>query len=251
MSGERIRSVLAAPVRLCAAVAVALLVVAGSSAVAAPEAAAYSWTRQLQEGDSGEDVEELQIRVAGWAADGASKTNVAVDGQFGPGTLAAVSRFQSAYGLSASGVADSATQDALNALEDSDGSTAHFDFAEFASKDGAGFGSGNVDASTVQENVRRLMYKLEAVRTKAGDAAITVNSGFRSLAHNESVGGVPNSQHTYGIAADVVISGHGVGDTIGHAQTSGFSGIIRYDTFTHVDSRAEYDYGATSWYWSI
>lgn len=234
-----------------AAVAMALLVLAGTSVLNAPQAAAYEWSRELKEGDSGDDVRELQIRVAGWAADSAEKTNVAVDGQFGAGTKAALLRFQSAYGLSSSGVVDAATQEQLNALEDSDGSTAHFDFAEFHSKDGAGFSGGNIGATAVQENVRRLMYKLEAVRTKAGDAAITVNSGFRSLAHNESVGGAANSQHTYGIAADIVISGHGVSDTIGYAQTSGFSGIIRYDTFTHVDSRAEYEYGAKTWYWDI
>ncbi|GAA2779710.1 D-Ala-D-Ala carboxypeptidase family metallohydrolase [Saccharopolyspora taberi] len=237
--------------RLVAVLAMALLVLTGVSSVTAPEAAAYEWSRELREGDSGADVRELQIRVAGWAADSAEKTHVAVDGQFGPGTKAAVIRFQNAYGLTASGVVDGPTQDALNALEDADGSTAHFDFAEFQSKDGAGFSGGNVDQAAVKENVRRLMYKLEAVRRKAGDSAITVNSGFRSKAHNESVGGAPNSQHTYGIAADIVISGRSVSQTIGYAQTSGFSGIIRYDSFTHVDSRVEYDYGANTWYWQV
>ncbi|GAA4611504.1 D-Ala-D-Ala carboxypeptidase family metallohydrolase [Saccharopolyspora hordei] len=239
------------PWRLVAALAMAVLVFSGVSATSAPEAAAYEWSRELREGDSGDDVTELQIRVAGWAADSAEQTSVAVDGQFGPGTKAAVMRFQKAYGLEATGVVDSTTQEALNALEDSDGSTAHFDFSEFHSKDGAGFNSGNVGASTVKENVRRLMYKLEAVRKKAGDAPITINSGFRSTAHNDSVGGAPNSQHTYGIAADIVISGKSVSQTIALAQTSGLSGIIRYDTFTHVDSRVEYPYGAQSWYWNV
>ncbi|MER6989583.1 D-Ala-D-Ala carboxypeptidase family metallohydrolase [Saccharopolyspora hirsuta] len=239
------------PLRLVAAMAMAALVFSGVSATAAPEAAAYDWSRELREGDSGADVTELQIRVAGWAADSAEQTFVGVDGKFGPATEAAVVRFQQAYGLDGTGVVDAATQEKLNALEDSDGSTAHFDFAEFHSKDGAGFGGGNVGASTVQENVRRLMYKLEAVRKKAGDAAITVNSGFRSKAHNENVGGAANSQHTYGIAADVVISGKSVGQTIELAKTSGMSGIIRYDTFTHVDSRVEYPYGTQHWYWKV
>ncbi|WP_249124185.1 D-Ala-D-Ala carboxypeptidase family metallohydrolase [Saccharopolyspora erythraea] len=239
------------PVRLLAALAMAVLVFSGLSTATAPEAAAYDWSRELREGHSGADVKELQIRVAGWAADSAQKTHVAVDGQFGPGTKAAVVRFQRAYGLAGSGVVDSATQQKLNALEDSDGSTAHFEFAEFHSKDGAGFNGGNVGAATVKENVRRLMYKLEAIRKKAGDAPITVNSGFRSKAHNQSVGGAPNSQHTYGIAADIVVSGRTVSQTIGYAQTSGLSGIIRYSSFTHVDSRVEYSYGANSWYWAV
>lgn len=36
-------------------------------------------------GATGADVTELQIRVAGWAADSASQTRVAIDGNFGAG----------------------------------------------------------------------------------------------------------------------------------------------------------------------
>ncbi|MCT2583575.1 D-Ala-D-Ala carboxypeptidase family metallohydrolase [Actinophytocola gossypii] len=230
----------------------AALLTFGVAQVAAPqEAHAYNWTRTLSEGSSGSDVRELQIRVAGWAADGASRTYVAVDGQFGPATKAAVIRFQRAYGLAADGIAGPATHRALNALEQSDGSTTHFNFSEFHSKDGAGFSGGKVGASTVKENVRRLMYKLEAVRKKAGDRPITINSGFRSINHNSNVGGASNSQHMYGIAADIVISGRSVSQTISYAQSSGFSGIIRYSSFTHVDSRAEYSYGGGGFYWAI
>ncbi|MFC5286698.1 D-Ala-D-Ala carboxypeptidase family metallohydrolase [Actinokineospora guangxiensis] len=194
---------------------------------------------------------ELQIRVAGWAADSPTRTHVAVDGNFGPGTRAAVIRFQRAYGLAADGIAGPATHAALNALEDADGSTRHFTFSEFHSKDGAGFNGGKVSAATVKENIRRLMYKLEAVRKKAGNVAITINSGFRSINHNTNVGGASNSQHMYGIAADIVLSGRSVSQTISYAQTSGFSGIIRYASFTHVDSRAEYSYGSTAYFWDI
>jgi len=219
--------------------------------IGADAAHAYSWTRTLTEGTSGADVKELQIRVAGWAADTATMTYVATDGQFGPGTKAAVIRFQRAYGLPADGVVGPGTQAALNALEDSgDGSSANFEFSEFYSKDGSGFSGGNVGATTVKENVRRLMYKLEAVRKKAGNAPVTINSGFRSLAHNASVGGASNSQHTYGIAADIVVGGKTPSQVQAIAKTSGFSGIILYSTFVHVDSRAEYPaYGAASFYW--
>lgn len=219
--------------------------------VSPSEAHAYSWSRTLKEGSSGADVRELQIRVAGWAAGSASRTYVAVDGQFGPGTKAAVKRFQSAYGLASDGIAGPDTHRALNALEQSDGSTKHFNFSEFYSKDGSQFNGGKVNAGTVKENVRRLMYKLEAVRKKAGDRAITINSGFRSIKHNSNVGGASNSQHMYGIAADIVISGRSVSQTISYAQTSGFSGIIRYPTFTHVDNRAEYSYGSSGFYWAV
>lgn len=217
----------------------------------AGDASAYTWTRTLSEGASGADVKELQIRVAGWAADGAAKTYVATDGAFGPGTKAAVIRFQKAYGLTADGVVGPATQSKLNSLEDAgDGSTLNFEFSEFYSKDGSGFSGGNVGSATVKENVRRMMYKLEAVRKKAGNNSITVNSGFRSLSHNAAVGGASNSQHTYGIAADIVVNGYSPTGVANIAKSSGFSGVIIYSTFTHVDSRVEYPaYGAASYYW--
>ncbi|OYD06740.1 D-Ala-D-Ala carboxypeptidase family metallohydrolase [Paludifilum halophilum] len=218
--------------------------------LAAPsQAEAYDWGRTLSRGDSGSDVRELQIRVAGWAADSPSQTYVSVDGQFGPGTEAAVKRFQRAYGLSVDGVVGPETQRALNNLEDSDGSTRHFAWSEFHSKDGSGFSGGKVGSATVKENVRRLMYKLEALRKKAGDSPVTINSGFRSINHNSNVGGSSNSQHMYGIAADIDVSGKSVYQVRDIARTCGFSGNKRYSSFNHVDSRVEYSYGAQYWWW--
>ncbi len=230
--------------------AVALPAGVGLAAALAGPAAAYPWSRTLAEGSSGADVAELQVRVAGWAADSAQQTYVAVDGAFGPGTKAAVIRLQGAYGLAADGVAGPSTHGALNALESGDGSTAHFEYAEFHSKDGSGFSGGKVGAATVQENVRRLMYKLEALRLKSGGSAVTVNSGFRSIAHNASVGGASNSMHVYGVAADVVVSGRTTLQTYRVAETCGFSGLEAYThSWQHCDSRVEYPYGSQSWWW--
>ena len=218
------------------------------SLVAAEEASAYNWTRTLSEGSSGGDVRELQIRVAGWAADSPQQTVVSVDGQFGAGTKAAVIRFQRAYGLPADGVVGPQTQAKLNELESPNG-TKHFSYSEFYSKDGSGFNGGNVSAATVQENVRRMMYKLEAIRVKIGNRPMNVNSGFRSISHNRNVGGASNSQHTYGIAADISASGVSTTTVRNAAKSSGFSGIYSEGSFTHMDSRVEYPYGTQSWWW--
>ncbi|MDT4976841.1 MAG: zinc D-Ala-D-Ala carboxypeptidase [Pseudonocardiales bacterium] len=215
------------------------------------QASAYPWSGTLQQGSSGAAVVELQIRVAGWAANTASQTYVGVDGSFGPGTAAAVRRFQSAYGLTSDGVVGPATQGVLNSLESADGSTAHFEWTEFTSHDGAGFGGGNVGTAQVQENVRRSMYKLEALRKKAGDRGTTINSGFRSVAYNNTVpGSAPNSMHTYGVAADIAITGLSTLSIYRIAETCGFSGLEAYtNSWQHCDSRVEHAYGAQAWWW--
>lgn len=230
----------------------ATLAVAIGAGLALPgTAAAYNWTRTLRRGHSGSDVREAQIRVAGWAADSPSRTYVAVDGAFGPNTEAAVKRFQRGYGLTVDGIVGPQTQNVLNWLEDSDGSTRHFAWSEFHSKDGSGFSGGKVSASTVKENVRRLMYKLEAERRKAGNNPVHINSGFRSISHNNAVGGASNSQHMYGIAADHWVENRSPYDVQQIDKTCGFSGIIRYSSFVHADSRVEYPYGAQYWYWGV
>ncbi|MFL6077879.1 MAG: D-Ala-D-Ala carboxypeptidase family metallohydrolase [Mycobacteriales bacterium] len=235
-------------------------VVGGAAAVAglaiAPlltgtAAQAYPWTGTLQQGSTGPDVTELQIRVGGWAADSATKTYVTVDGDFGPATAAAVKRFQTAYGLSATGVVDAGTQTKLNALESTDGSTLHFDWSEFVDHVSGNFEGGKVDAATVKEGVRRLMYRLEAIRVKIGNKPMTVTSGFRSVAHNATIpGAATNSMHLYGVAADLVVSGVSNKTIYQKAETSGFSGLEAYtEDHQHVDLRIEYPYGDQAWWW--
>jgi zinc D-Ala-D-Ala carboxypeptidase len=226
--------------------------VVGASALVAPVllpgvANAYTWSRTLQQGMTGADVTELQIRVAGYAADHASQTRVSIDGEFGPGTTAAVKRFQSAYGLSADGVVGPNTQTKLNALEQSDGSTVHFNFSEFTDRVSGTFNGGKVSAAAAKENARRCMYKLEALRLKLGNKAITVNSGFRSIQHNADVGGASDSMHLYGTAADLDVPGVANKTVYQKAETCGFSGLETYTVdHQHVDSRADL---GRAWWW--
>jgi zinc D-Ala-D-Ala carboxypeptidase len=227
-------------------------VVVGAGAVAAPfllngTAGAYGWTRTLQQGSSGSDVVELQIRVAGYAAASASQTRIAIDGDFGPATAGAVRRFQAAYGLSQDGVVGPNTQGKLNALESSDGSTLHFNWSEFTDRVSGTFNGGKVSAATAKENARRCMYKLEALRLKLGNKPITVNSGFRSIQHNADVGGASDSMHLYGTAADLDVPGVANKTVYQKAETCGFSGLETYnEDHQHVDSRADL---GRSWWW--
>jgi len=77
--------------------------------------------------------------------------------------------------------------------------------------------------------------KLQKLRDDLG-APISINSGYRCPAHNAEVGGADNSQHKYGTATDIVVKGMSP-DEVADACES-FSGLGRYDSFTHVDSRS-------------
>ena len=79
----------------------------------------------------------------------------------------------------------------------------------------------------------RLLLALQSARDIYGDP-IRVTSGRRCNTHNRNIGGVPNSYHTKGLAADVA------GDDmirLFHAlcDVSDFSYIEPHDSYIHVD----------------
>ena len=85
----------------------------------------------------------------------------------------------------------------------------------------------------------RLINVLDAVREVVG-VPLVVTSGYRCPSHNAAVGGVPNSQHVQGIAADIAVpDGMSVDYLADIAERCGADGIGRYyeDRFVHIDTR--------------
>lgn len=107
----------------------------------------------------------------------------------------------------------------------------HFKVREFRCKDG----------SDVVLICPRLVEVLEAIRTHFG-AAVTVNSGYRTVSHNNATpDSSPKSQHMYGTAADIVVKGHTAAEVYAYAETllPGTGGLGNYGSFTHVDVRPD------------
>ena len=90
---------------------------------------------------------------------------------------------------------------------------------EFACKDGTD--PLFVDSELVQV--------LQAIRDHFG-APVVITSGYRTAAHNRAVGGAVYSQHQYGRAADIRVSGVPVEQLAAYAETllPGTGGIGRY-----------------------
>lgn len=94
-----------------------------------------------------------------------------------------------------------------------------------------------------------LLEKLDALRESLG-VPIYVSCGYRCPAHNEEVGGVSNSQHVYGNAADIYTDNLSVDELGDAAADIGFDGIGRYYTsqFCHVDCRSNgYEPNTYTW----
>ena len=84
-----------------------------------------------------------------------------------------------------------------------------------------------------RENVKALVREvLDPVREKLG-SPIIVNSGYRCPKHNKDVGGVKNSQHLCGEAADIHCQDNERLKQL-IIENGKFDQLITYPTFLHV-----------------
>ena len=92
----------------------------------------------------------------------------------------------------------------------------------------------------VLENVKELALSLQMLRDKI-KKPIKVNSSYRCLSHNRTIGSNDSSQHPKGKAVDIVIKGYTpneVADLIEQLIDEGDilqGGLGLYNTFTHYD----------------
>ena len=82
-----------------------------------------------------------------------------------------------------------------------------------------------------------LVKVLQQIRDHFGKP-VTINSAYRTEAHNKKVGGAPYSKRKYGMAADIKVQGVTVLNVCKYAASiMQGGGVGRYESFTHVDVR--------------
>ena len=106
----------------------------------------------------------------------------------------------------------------------------HFRVWEFACHDGS-------DTVFVSEELAEVLEKIRVHFHKP----VIISSGYRTESHNEKSGGAAYSQHKYGLAADVTISGVSPAEIAAYAEEllPDSGGIGVYRRFCHVDVRAK------------
>lgn len=106
----------------------------------------------------------------------------------------------------------------------------YFKMSEFVCRDGCSM------PASARENIEALVEAvLDPARERFGKP-ITVNSGYRCPRHNAAVGGVPNSQHMLGEAADVSAGSAQGNEALRRLikEQGVFDQMIVYDGFIHV-----------------
>lgn len=105
----------------------------------------------------------------------------------------------------------------------------NFRVKEFACSDGS-------DPIFIDTDLVKILQK---IRNHFGKS-VTITSAYRTPTKNKAVGGETYSQHLYGKAADIKVSGVSPKKVAAYAEKLlvNKGGIGTYSTFTHIDVRA-------------
>ena len=178
------------------------------------------------------------------------------DGVMGRNTQAAVRRFQADYGLTADGDPGAATQKMLIGAiagtavkvekpesSDEPKTGTFWDDIQFFSRTEFRCPCGRCGGFPVEPQ-ESMVRTVDEIRRRLGIPVSIVDgggSGVRCAAHNAEVGGVVNSQHLYGLAADL----HSAASpaqmkAVAEDVMGRTGGIGLYDWGIHVDTRPGY-----------
>ena len=114
--------------------------------------------------------------------------------------------------------------------------TKNFNSSEFACKDGTAV------PSALLSNLLELAENLQVLRDELG-APITISSGFRTISHNNKIGGAKNSYHLRAMAADIVVKGYTANQVFTKILELIKKGMLKagglhcYDSWVHYDIR--------------
>ena len=155
-----------------------------------------------------------------------------VDGMVGDATTNAIKDFQSKNGLTVDGIVGEKTYVKLNNSSSDWSTIKYFKKSEFTCKCGCGLNNIDINLVKILDGIREHYNK-----------PIIINSGSRCEKHNREVGGVADSKHLYGKAADFVVSGVPVADVLNYTHSLVKSGVLRYtygqtlnmQNTTHID----------------
>ncbi len=104
----------------------------------------------------------------------------------------------------------------------------NFSVSEFSCKDGS-------DVVYIDSKLIEILQKIR----DHFKSPVTINSAYRTPSYNAKVGGVANSHHTKGTAADIVVKGVLPKEVAFFAESimKNFGGIGLYNNFVHIDTR--------------
>lgn len=103
----------------------------------------------------------------------------------------------------------------------------NFKVKEFRCKDGS---------DLIKLDSSFILFELQKIRNHF-NKPITINSAYRTESYNAKIGGAKNSYHVQGRAFDIVVKDTSLDEVCKYAASIGIKGIIRYNTFVHIDSR--------------